>query len=384
MLALAFVAFLLFGVALVLVGASQHAIAAVLGLDLAESGLLASALALGLGAGMVTAGPLVDRFPRRPLLLVATLASGLALAFVDAGISYERLLLQLFVVGWGGGVYDVLLSVVIVERFAEGAARRVSLAHAAATLGAMSGPALASALEPRGGWTAIFSATGIGYLAFALWVAALPLPPPARAAHADALKRSALWSPALLAFGLIGFAYLGVETAATLFAVPYAVDGLALDPGRGRSAISSFWLGILAGRAALVLWPREADARWLVASGAAGGALVAASAALALPWIELVFALCGVCVGAVFPLLLTLVAQAFPRAPALATALVAGGGELGGIAVPWLHGALGDRFGIRASVGGLALWLLVLGLAGAFVARLSPRAGSASRTRARR
>lgn len=384
MLALAFVAFLLFGVALVLVGANQHSIAAALSLDLAESGLLASALALGLGAGMLTAGPLVDRFPRRPLLLLATLASGLAMVFVEPGISHARLLLQLFVVGWGGGIYDVLLSVVIVERFAEGAARRVSLAHAAATLGAMSGPVLASALESRGGWTAIFSATGIGYLGFALWVAALPLPPPARAAHADVRVRPALWSPALLAFGLIGFAYLGVETAATLFAVPYAADGLGLDPGRGRSAISSFWLGILAGRAALVLWPREADARWLVASGAAGGALVAASAALALPQIELVFALCGVCVGAVFPLLLTLVAQAFPRAPALATALVAGGGELGGIAVPWLHGALGDRFGIRASVGGLALWLVVLGLAGAFVARLSPRAGSALRTRARR
>lgn len=383
MLALAFAAFLLFGVALVLVGASQDAIAAALGIDLAASGLLASALALGLGAGMLSAGPLVDRFPRRPLLLAATLASGLALVSIDAGISYPRLLLQLFLVGWGGGVYDVLLSVVIVERFAERAARRVSLVHAAATLGAMSGPALASWLEPRGGWAASFAAAGIGYLAFAVWAAAFPLPPP-RATRVDLPERAALWSPALFAFGLIGFAYLGVETAATLFAVPYATDGLALEPGRGRSAISSFWLGVLAGRAALVLWPREADARWLVASGTAGAALVAGSAALAVPWIELVFALCGACVGAVFPLLLTLVAQAFPRAPALATALVAGGGELGGIAVPWLHGALGDRFGIRASVGGLALWLLVLGLAGAFVARLSPRAGSASRTRARR
>jgi fucose permease len=248
----------------------------------------------------------------------------------------------------------------------------------------MSGPVLTAWLEPRGGWTATFTAAGVGYLAFALWAAAFPLPPPPRAIEADARERAAFASPALLAFALIGFAYLGIETAATLFAVPYATDGLALEAGRGRSAISSFWLGILAGRAALVVWPGEADARWLVASGAAGAALVAASAALSVPWIEVVFALCGACVGAVFPLLLTLVAQAFPRAPALATALVAGGGELGGIAVPWLHGALGDRLGIRASVGALALWMLVLGVAGAYVARLSRRAGSPSRTPARR
>ncbi len=379
MLPLAFAAFLLFGVALVLVGASQDAIAEALDLDLAQTGLLASSLAFGLGAGMLCAGPLVDRLPRRPLLLLATLASGLALLSIDAGISYRRLLLALFAVGWGGGVFDVLLSVVIVERYAEGAARRVSIAHAAATLGAMAAPALASWLTARGGWSATFVATGAGYLAFAVWAAALPLPAPPRASHAAPHERASFGAPALVAFGLVGFAYLGVETAATLFAVPYATDGLALAPDRGRSAISSFWLGILAGRAALVAWPRDAGAGWLIASGGAGALLLAASSALALPWVEVVFALCGTCLGAVFPLLLTLVAQAFPRAPALATALVAGGGELGGIAVPWLHGALGDRVGVRASVGALALWLVVLAAAGAFVSRLGS-SGSAGRT----
>ncbi len=386
MLALAFAAFLLFGVALVLLGANQDEIARALRLDLAQSGLLASALAFGLGAGMLSAGPLVDRFARRPLLLAATLASGLGLVTIDAGISYPRLLAQLFAVGWGGGVYDVLLSVLIVERYADGAARRVSLAHAAATLGAMAGPALAGSLGARFDWSATFLVAGSGYLGFAVWAAAFPLPAPPRAAGSRGGERVSLRSPALLAFAVASFAYLGVETAATLFAVPYATNGLGLDAGRGRAAISSFWLGILVGRVALVLWPREADARWLATAGIAGAALLAGSAALALPWIELSFALCGASVGAVFPLLLTLVAQAFPRAPALATALVAGGGELGGIAVPWLHGALGDRFGIQTGVGTLALWLVALGGAAACLARVNPRAGAAAtaRTRAQR
>jgi MFS family permease len=68
-LPLCFCAFLAFGAVLVLLGANQASLAAELGLDLARSGLLASALAAGLGAGVVIAGPLFDRYPRRPLFV---------------------------------------------------------------------------------------------------------------------------------------------------------------------------------------------------------------------------------------------------------------------------------------------------------------------------
>jgi predicted MFS family arabinose efflux permease len=69
--ALAFAAFLLFGVMLVLVGANQAELARDLELDLAGSGLLVSLLSVGLGVGVLGAGPLVDRLPRRPLFVGA-------------------------------------------------------------------------------------------------------------------------------------------------------------------------------------------------------------------------------------------------------------------------------------------------------------------------
>lgn len=376
MLALSFAAFFLFGVALVLVGAQQDALAQALGLDLAASGLLGSALAVGLGAGMLSAGPLVDRFPRRPLLLAATIVSGTALVTIDPSIGYGRLTGQIALVGWGGGVYDVLLSVLIVERYGAAAARRVSLVHAAATLGAMLAPVLAESLAPFG-WTALFRATGLAYLGFALVVAAVALPAPRareRSAREDdgGLRLSAKLFPLVVA----GFAYLGVETAATLFAVPYASEGLGLDPARGRASISSFWLGILVGRLALLGFRGDADARLLIGAGLVGAAALAGFAALALPAPELGFGLAGTAIGLVFPLLLTLAAQGSPRAPALATALVAGGGEVGGMLVPWLHGLLGDAFGARAAVGSLALWCLVLAAA---ASALRARAASGTR-----
>ncbi len=66
MLPLGFSAFLAFGVLLVLVGANQADLARDLSLDLARTGLLGSGLAAGLGIGVMAAGPLFDRYPRRP------------------------------------------------------------------------------------------------------------------------------------------------------------------------------------------------------------------------------------------------------------------------------------------------------------------------------
>ena len=95
MLPLGFAAFLAFGVVLVLVGANQAALARDLSLDLSRSGLLGAALVLGIGAGVVGSGSLVDRYPRRPLWVFSTGLAGAALLGVSPGLGFERMLAQL-------------------------------------------------------------------------------------------------------------------------------------------------------------------------------------------------------------------------------------------------------------------------------------------------
>ena len=68
-----------FGVCLVLVGANQADLQRDLSLDLAQTGLLGSVLAGGLGVGIVAGGPLFDRYPRRPLFVGCMLIAGAAL-----------------------------------------------------------------------------------------------------------------------------------------------------------------------------------------------------------------------------------------------------------------------------------------------------------------
>jgi len=370
-LALGFSAFVAFGVVLVLVGANQAELARSLDMDLSRSGLLGAAVALGAGVGVTGAGPIVDRFPRRPLLVASLLVTAATLLTIDAGASFELAFLHVLVLGASAGFYDTLLNAVAIQpdaaRTPAQLARRLAFLHAGATVGAVAGPPLIALLAratPPGGtvWVSSFHATGLAMLALALWAACVPLPPPLRAepaaAGAAAAPRS-LVSLTLVALALVGFAYVGVETALTVFAVPWA-SAHGLSPERGRIAISALWLGLLAGRVAMLVTGRSLGARFLIVAGAVGAAGLGAALALGLPQVELVMAFVGLALGAVYPAMIGLAGDRFPAASGTAAGIVAGAGAVGGFVLPWLAGALGDAFGLGAGLAAVAACCLVI------------------------
>jgi fucose permease len=363
-LPLCFCAFLAFGAVLVLLGANQASLAAELGLDLARSGLLASALALGLGAGVVVAGPLFDRYPRRPLFVGSALLAAAALLGVDRGMSYARWLAHAAAAGAGIGLYDTLINAVVVQRFRERAARPMLAVHSAATIGAMLSPPLIGWIAAAHHFTASFAAAGWAHVGIAAWAACVPLPAPEpRAVTPGGGAGRPLELAKLLPLAAVAFAYVGVEASVTMFAVPYAGGALGLATARGQRAIGAFWMGLLIGRLA-TLAVRTLDARTLVAAGALASALLAASAGLAAPP-ELGFFAVGAALGCVYPLMIALAGQAAPTASGTATGLAAGAGAVGGVAVPWLTGAAGDAAGITLGFASLALWCFAIAAAAA-------------------
>jgi MFS family permease len=155
---LCFCAFVCFGAGLVLVGANQASLSHSLSLDLASSGLLASVLALGLGVGVVLAGPIFDRHRRRPLFVAALSWTALSLISVDEGMSYARWLVHCAAIGFGMGVYDTLINALVAQRFASDAARPMLVVHSGATVGAMLGAPLIGWIDSNGPFTLSFEA----------------------------------------------------------------------------------------------------------------------------------------------------------------------------------------------------------------------------------
>ena len=370
MLPLCFCAFLAFGAVLVLLGANQASLAAELGLDLAQSGLLASALAAGLGAGVVIAGPLFDRYPRRPLFVGSALLAAVALLGVQREMSYARWLVHAAAAGMGIGLYDTLINAVVVQRYRERAARPMLAVHSAATIGAMLSPPLVGWIASAHHFTASFAAAGWAHVAIAGWAACVALPAPEpRGATPDGGDVRGIAFASLLPVAAVAFAYVGVESSLTMFAVPYASGALALDAERGRNAIGAFWLGLLVGRLGVLAVRGALDARILVGAGALAAALVAASVGLGSPP-ELGSFAVGCALGCVYPLMIALAGQTAPSARGTAAGLAAGAGALGGVAVPWVTGAVGDAAGIAFGFATLALWCGAIALAAAVSRRV--------------
>jgi len=362
-------AYFLFGIVLVVLGASQAEMARDLHLDLAHSGLLASALALGLGVGVVSAGPLFDRCPRRPLFVAAMLLTGAPLLTAGVELGFSRWLVLIGLAGVGAGMYETLVNGAVAERYAAGSVRMLALMHALVTAGAVSGPLFASWIAAQFAWSVGFHWLGAAHLALAGAALLIPFPmrPPRTAASES--TSDALLSTVFLPYAMVLFAYVGFEASLTVFASPYATGALSLDAQRGRSAISAFWLGLLVGRLLLAALHGASPVRAIALSGALGALVLALGVWARIPIIELPYLASGIALGAVFPLVIALAAQRFPHARGSAAGLAAGAGSLGGFAVPWLTGALGDAAGVTLAVGSLAVWPALIALCAARLRR---------------
>jgi len=356
----------------VLPGVHQADLARALELDLARSGLLASALAAGLGVGVVGAGPLFDRMRRRPLFLLGFGVAAAALLSVRDGMSFERWLAHVAAAGFGIGFYDTLINAAVAERYRAAAARPMSLVHAAATVGAMGGPLLAALAAPRGGFVASFHWVGAAHLVLAGWACAISFPErqpggsqASSAPDAGAPSPDPAWrlGSTLLPFAAVAFAYVGVEASLTVFAVPYATGALGFSAARGATAISALWLGLLLGRVGVLGLPRSLGARTLVGAGALAACVLLAGVALRVGLVEVTFLATGVALGCVYPLMMALVGERVPHARGTAAGLAAGAGALGGTAVPWLTGSIGDAAGVTVALGSLAGWCALIAVA---------------------
>jgi fucose permease len=374
---LALCAFFAFGVLLVLPGALQPAFAGSFALDMAQSGGVASALMIGVGIGVLASGPLVDRAPRRPLFVVASLACVVALACAALAPSYAALLAALGALGVATGCYETLLNAALPEAFPERAAARLSVAHAAATLGAALGAPLLARSASAFGWAATLGALAAAFAGLAALGLGARFPAPPRAAAASA-PDAALPLRVLAPLALAAGAYVGVETAYSALLPAYAgVLGIAEQPSwlgfaRGSLAISGFWVGLFTARLAFARLSLPARPREIVLGGAAGALVLALGAAAATTWIELWSAAAGLALGAVFPVLVVLAGNAAPQRRATALALVVACGSLGGGAIPWLAGATGGAYGATAAIFVLATSCAAIS-AGAALARRTPR-----------
>lgn len=372
---LAAAAFFGFGALLVLFGANASDIIEQLRLDYADFGLVASMLSMGIGIGILSAGVVVDRLPRRPLFLVSVGGVALATLPMGAAMTYATLLVSSFAIGFGAGFYETLLNTVVVEESGAAAPRRLLFIHSAATLGATLTPFLIGGLRASHSvqWQDSFHAAGAFHVVLLVALPLLPARAPERSPDAARLRDPANGHPGLLALICIAtFVYVGFESAITFFVADYAESVLGIAAGRAAGVVGFFWLGLLVGRLAIGLAPRRPSA------GTSGGLALVSAAIVAWFFVvgtvppELAMVGIGLSLGGVFPIMIGLAGMTLPERTGWAVGLAAGLGSLGGFAIPWWTGILATRTSLAAALGSLTLWLLLLVGASLLVHRRHP------------
>ena len=368
MLIFCFASYLCFGLVLILVGANQADLARSYALDFEHTGQLGSALALGIGIGVVGTGPLFDRLATKPLFVVALVLAAAALLSVDARAGFARLVLHLFAAGIGIGGYNTLINATVAARFAENSAKPMTVIHSATSLGAMLGPALIGWMWADD-WAASFHYTGAGHAALAVCAALVRFPPrecnstsdpeEVGPVEPDPSAEPSVLSGAVIPFAGIAFAYVGIEASLNVFAIPYAAES-GLSAESGRNAISAFWMGLFVGRLAVLGRRAPPDARSLLAAGGLGSVVLAAGVGLDLAPVNVFYGILGFAFGSVYPVTMALIGQRFSRARGTAAGIAAGAGALGGFAVPWWIGAVGDVAGIGAAFFCLIVFTLLI------------------------
>lgn len=379
---IAVASFVAFGTLLVLFGANAAEISRALSLDYADLGLLGSMLSLGLGLGILGAGPLADRLPRRALFVSSCGVVLGATLLLGPETSYRELLVLMVAIGFGAGFYETVLNALIIEAFGEDAGRRLLFIHSGAPLAACIVPILVDGARVGLGteWYTTFRIAGLIHVPLVLAAFFVPMDArrvePGNEGHLDRSQDSDPVRPAergsdrlaLISICIATFAYVGVESAVTIFIADHVLIDLGFGSARAAATISAFWGGLLAGRLGAGLSPRSPAAGTVALLSLAGAALVLASG---LGWIrvpELAIGGAGLVLGGVFPILIGLAGTARPSSAGMAVGLAGGMGSLGGFIVPWCTGRLARGLGLPVAIAALSGWLLLL-VAAALAAR---------------
>jgi fucose permease len=368
--AAACVGMLVFGIVLATLGAVLPSIIQRLGLDRTEAGSLLALMSLGILAGSLVFGPVVDRRGYKGMLAAAVVLIALGLEGIAFAPSIGLLAVSAIIIGFGGGVINGGTTALVADISAEGRAAGLAYLGVFFGIGAFGVPLVLGLLRERFGDAGVVAVIGALVALVLAYYAAVRFPEP-KQPQGFPLRQAAglLRDPVLVLLGVLLFFESGMEITVGGWTATYVHQELGLSPERALYLLSLYWLGMTGARlvsgwllkrvstvAVLLSSLGVAFAGSLILIGARTTASAGAGTLLA-----------GAGFAAVFPVILGYVGDRYERLSGTAFGVVLVMALMGGTALPFVTGVLGDAFGLRPSLAivpvGLVCVALIFGIA---------------------
>jgi MFS transporter, FHS family, glucose/mannose:H+ symporter len=343
-------------------------------------GLFYFVYALVYATGSLGGGLLTEKMGRRTVLSLGAVLHGAGLIALGVAPSWGVFLLAALPAGLGVGTIDGGGNGLFLDLFKTERGRALNLLHLCFSLGALTAPLVVGRLVEGGAaWQTILVGTGVAAIVVGVLFAVVAMPSGRhRAADAgtapgvavdDATEvpldvgRRRLPTPLILLAVAIA-CYVASEVGVSNWLVRF------LEPApltQATTALALFWGGLTLGRltAARLADRYDHTSFTIVSAAATGVVLIGAILVPSLPASIALFALAGFATGPVFPMIIVIGGDRYPRRSSAVSGFLGGSAVVGSIVYPPIMGFLSVTVGLTAAM--LGTVLLAFACAGALV-----------------
>lgn len=354
---------LIFGIVMAILGALLPSIIVKFGMEMSGAGSLFMVMTLGMLAGSIFFGPLVDRFGYRWILVISTLLIALGFYGISVASGMGGLVGALLGIGLGGGVVNGGTNALVADIYPENRGGGLSLLGVFFGVGAFGTPFLLGSLLDLYTYESLMM-TLTGTMAAPLLFFALVRYPEAKHAEGFPVKEAlalAREKPILL-FGAILFMQSGLEMTMGGWTSTYLDQEIGMSGSRAVLYLSFYWAGMMVARTGLGKLLGSIGS-YKILYGSLSISLVGAIlmiTAWSQNWAIVGITLLGVGLAGGFPVILGLVGDRYAHLSGTAFSMVLTIGLTGGMILPWFVGVLAEATTIRTALGILPVLLLLI------------------------
>ena len=326
----------IFGVALLLMGSLLPS----LHFSNARAGSLGSFPLVGILIATALIGPILDKMGAKIALSVALTLFASALALLPSLTSYAGIAVAAFVYGLGAGVLNAATNTLVSSLSASGRSAALNLLGFSFSLGALAVPLLMSLTKGRFSSATVLYALAITSAVVLVFVLIQNFPAPVQPSTPLKKLLSVLHQPVVWLFGVLLFFESGNENCMFVWAGKIAQDLLHTSMQRADLVLLGLSAALGAGRLLAVLCLRWIGNRntVLLSTGIVAGGAIVVTIVSSFGGVMTGFCLIGFGLSAIFPTVLGMAGDRFPRETGTVFGAIITVGLIGGIAGPMLGG----------------------------------------------
>jgi fucose permease len=359
------VGMLLFGMVMISLGTINDFLRVKFALDELSVGSLAALLPLGILAGSLIFGPVVDRYGYKNLLIVCALLILLGIAGMALAISFALIQACFFLIGFGGGAINGGTNALVADISTEAKGARLSLLGVFYGIGALGMPAILRWLTQYFTYEQVITRIALVIILPVIYFAVIRFPEP-KQAQGFPLKKSLalLKEPTLLLIGLILFFESGMEGITNNWTTSYLQQGLHFSTQDALFALTVLVIALTVARLILGGLLKKVKAYKVLICCLvlllAGYLVLLTGNTLTAALIGLILVGAGFAAG--FPVILGYVGNLYAELSGTAFSIVFVIALIGNTILNYLVGIIAQHWGIQHYLTVLILSVLLMGL----------------------